>query len=168
MMIKYLIGCAGGGLVGYFVLYRLIGCSNGSCAITSNPYLSTVYGVVLGLLVAGMVSAPEKSASVNYKKLSAQEAKEIIDSRDGVTVLDVRTEEEYLSGHIPDAVLLPNESISDKRPELLPDLDAEILVYCRSGRRSALAAQKLSELGYTNIYDFGGIIDWPYETVTEP
>ncbi len=176
-MVKYIIGSVVGGLVGYFVLYKLIGCSNGSCAITSNPYISTVYGIVLGLLFAGVVSnsrasepketnttSSSSAVAVEYKKLSPKEAKERIDSKDEIVILDVRKKEEYLTGYIPDAVLVPNESIADKRPAALPDLDAEILVYCRSGRRSALAAKKLIALGYTNVYDFGGIIDWPYET----
>ena len=69
------------------------------------------------------------------------------------------------TGHIPDAVLIPNESIADKQPEELPDLDQIILVYCRSGRRSKEAAQKLADMGYTNVYEFGGIIDWTGVTV---
>lgn len=72
-----------------------------------------------------------------------------------------------MTGHIPGAILIPNESIGDKKPELLPELDAEILVYCRSGNRSAQAAKKLISLGYTKAYDFGGIINWPYEIITE-
>lgn len=97
-----------------------------------------------------------------YQKITPQEAKEMIDNNE-VTILDVRTQEEYDEGHIPDAVLIPNETISDEDLDLLPDKAAVILVYCRSGRRSAEAAQKLVQLGYQNIYDFGGIIDWPYD-----
>ncbi len=81
-------------------------------------------------------------------------------------MVDVRTEKEYAAGHIEGAILIPNETITDKRPEQLPDLDAEILIYCRSGRRSAEAAKKLIAMGYTRVYDFGGIIDWPYGIVT--
>ena len=90
-----------------------------------------------------------------------------MDSGDTIVILDVRTKEEYDAGHIAGAILVPNETIVDKQPELLPDLDAEILVYCRSGNRSAQAAKKLIAIGYTNVVDFGGIIDWPYEVVTE-
>ena len=90
-----------------------------------------------------------------------------MDSGDTIVILDVRTQEEYDAGHIAGAILVPNETISDKQPALLPDLDAEILVYCRSGNRSAQAAKKLIAIGYTNVVDFGGIIDWPYEVVTE-
>lgn len=94
-------------------------------------------------------------------KITAEEAKQKIDAG-GVVILDVRTESEYAQSHIPGARLLPNESITEA-PDDLP-CDAVVLVYCRSGRRSAEAAQKLAALGYQNVYDFGGIIDWPYET----
>ena len=99
----------------------------------------------------------------SYHKISAQEAKEMMESQD-VIIVDVRTQEEYNEGYIENAILIPNESISEA-PRELPDKDAIILVYCRSGNRSKQAADKLVALGYTNIYDFGGIIDWPYEIV---
>lgn len=98
-----------------------------------------------------------------YHKISAEEAKEMMDEG-GVTVVDVRTPEEYAGGHVPGAVNVPNEEIGDGQPEALADKDATILVYCRSGRRSKDAADKLVKQGYENLYDFGGIIDWPYET----
>lgn len=173
-MLKYIIGALIGGIIGYFVFYKLIGCSNGTCPITANPYVSTAYGAVLGILLAGVISFPTTAVSkgevqtsaIEYNKISAEEAKARIDSGDEIIILDVRTEEEYNSGYIQNAILIPNETITDKTPELLPDLDAEILVYCRSGNRSAQAAKKLIAIGYTNVYDFGGIIDWPYDTVT--
>lgn len=99
-----------------------------------------------------------------YKKISAQEAKEIIESED-VIILDVRTQEEYNEGHIENSVLLPVNDISSKAEEILTDKDAIILVYCRSGNRSATASKQLIKMGYTNVYDFGGIISWPYEIV---
>ncbi|MGN1027233.1 MAG: rhodanese-like domain-containing protein, partial [Faecousia sp.] len=82
-------------------------------------------------------------------------------------ILDVRTEEEFAQGHIPGAILLPDYEIREEAERSLPDKDALILVYCRSGRRSKNAAETLAELGYTNIREFGGILDWPYGTVTE-
>lgn len=112
------------------------------------------------------VSTPT-AAPVEYRKISAADAKARMDSGDEIIILDVRTEEEYDAGHITDAILVPNETIIDEQPELLPDLDAEILVYCRSGNRSAQAAKKLIAIGYTNVVDFGGIIDWPYEVVMD-
>lgn len=105
-----------------------------------------------------------KKATAEYQKLSVKEAKDRIDSGDDLVILDVRTAEEYAEKHIPGAVLLPNEDIETEPLEALPDLEQEILVYCRSGNRSAQASKKLLEAGYTNIYDFGGINDWPYET----
>ncbi len=82
-------------------------------------------------------------------------------------IVDVRTPEEYAQEHIEGAINIPNEEITDKEPEQLPDKDARILVYCRSGVRSKQAADKLVVMGYGNVYDMGGINDWPYETVTE-
>jgi rhodanese-related sulfurtransferase len=122
--------------------------------------------VVAVVLFGGCSNAPGNSDS-QYRKISAEEAKTKMDSNEDVIIVDVRTLDEFNEGHIPNAILIPNESITDTPPEKLPDLDAEILVYCRSGNRSQQAADKLIELGYTNVYDFGGIIDWPYDTVTE-
>lgn len=101
-----------------------------------------------------------------YHKITAEDAKAMMDKED-VLVLDVRTQEEYDEGHIPNTILLPNETIDDTPAELLPETDQTILVYCRSGRRSKEAAEKLLALGYVNVYDFGGIIDWPYDIVNE-
>lgn len=176
-MLKYLIGALIGGIIGYFVFYKLIGCSTGSCPITANPYISTVYGIVLGVLLSGVIASPAGTSNsedttqlpaIEYRTIMPAEAKARIDSGDEITILDVRTKDEYNSGHIPNAILIPNETITDKMPDLLPNLDAEILVYCRTGNRSAQAAKKLIAIGYTNVFDFGGIIDWPYDTVTEP
>ncbi len=111
--------------------------------------------------------APTATPVVEYKKISAEDAKARMDSGDEIIILDVRTQEEYDAGHVAGAILIPNETIVDKQPELLPDLNAEILVYCRSGNRSAQAANKLIAIGYTNVVDFGGIIDWPYDVVTD-
>ena len=96
--------------------------------------------------------------------ITAQQAKEIMDSQEGYIILDVRTQDEYDETHIPGAVLIPHDEITKKAEDLLANKDQLILVYCRSGRRSRLAAEALVELGYTNIKEFGGIIDWPYET----
>ena len=83
------------------------------------------------------------------------------------TVVDVRTAEEYAAGHIPGSILIPVESIGDTKPVELPDTEAVLLVHCRTGIRSKRASDLLGELGYKHVYDFGGIVDWPYETVTE-
>jgi len=99
-------------------------------------------------------------------KITAAQAYARMQSGDPVTIVDVRTADEYAAKHIPGAILVPNEEIGDTAPAELPDKNAEILVYCRSGHRSALAAKKLADMGYTKIYDFGGINDWTYETET--
>ena len=110
--------------------------------------------------------ADPKAAHQPWTTLTAGEAKERLDASEDVSLLDVRTQEEYDSGHIPGAVCFPNEDILPELP--LPfEKGAEILVYCRSGRRSAEAAEKLTDMGYTNVADFGGIQDWPYETTTD-
>jgi rhodanese-related sulfurtransferase len=170
-MAKYLIGALIGGILGYFVIYRIIGCSTGSCSITANPYIATLFGVIFGVLLAGIIIPTPKTVGlvddsgtvIEYKKISPQEAKARMDSGDEVIIVDVRTEAEFKSGHIINAILIPNESIGKTRPVQLPDLEAEILVYCRSGNRSAQAAKKLIAMGYTKVYDFGGITSWPYE-----
>ena len=129
--------------------------------------------VFLALLLSGCGAAKDKpkaaedtSAKAAYHKIGAEEAYEMMASQE-VVVVDVRTREEYDVGHIENAVLVPNESIGSEMPEALPDKESTLLVYCRSGRRSKDAAQKLLALGYQSIYDFGGVIDWPYELVKE-
>ena len=111
------------------------------------------------------VPAPRR-ASQKYLTLTAEEAKARLDEDDSVILLDVRTQAEFDEGHIPGAVCLPNEDITPDLP--LPfDKDAEVLVYCRSGRRSAEAAEKLADMGYANVPPLVGIINWPYETTTD-
>ena len=105
----------------------------------------------------------ENDQGAVYMNITAEEAKQIMDSEEGYIILDVRTQEEYDEGHIPGAIVISHEEIEEKAEEVLTDKDQLILVYCRSGRRSKLAAEALVELGYTNIKEFGGIIDWPYE-----
>lgn len=101
-------------------------------------------------------------AKVEYKKISAKEAKAIMDSQEEHIIVDVRTQAEYDSGHIDGAILVPLDQIEQLAPKMLPDYDKQILLYCRSGNRSAVAARILIDMGYTNVKDFGGIIDWPY------
>jgi len=105
-----------------------------------------------------------KPKSASYKKITPEEAKEMMS--DEVIILDVRTETEFNGGHIEDAVLIPNTSIKELAPEILPDINATILVYCRSGNRSKTASKSLIEMGYQNVYDFGGINGWTYGIVT--
>ncbi len=123
-------------------------------------YLTLATCVIIFVLVG--CTKVTTSESISYQKITAEEAKKIIDS-ENVIILDVRTQEEYNEGHIKNAILLPDTEITSKAYEVLKDKDAKILVYCRSGRRSAQASKKLINMGYTNVYDFGGIIDWKYE-----
>ena len=103
----------------------------------------------------------------SYTQIDQETAKLMMDLEDGHVIVDVRRQDEFDEGHIPGAICIPNESITDSMPPELPDLEQIILIYCRSGRRSKEAAQKLFDMGYTNVYEFGGIIDWTGEVVTE-
>lgn len=103
--------------------------------------------------------------SLGYEQISGEEAKKIMDSETGYIIIDARTQEEFDEGHIENAILIPEYEISERAEKELPDKNQLILVYCRSGRRSKIAAQALVDLGYTNVKEFGGIIDWKYEVV---
>ncbi len=116
------------------------------------------------LIFAAACGKTENETEAIYMNINAQQAKEIMDTEAGYVILDVRTQEEFDSGHIPGAILIPDYEIKEKAPQVLTDKNQKILVYCRSGRRSKLACEDLVELGYTNLYEFGGINDWPYET----
>lgn len=106
-------------------------------------------------------------AKGSYTQIDQETAKEMMLRDDGHVIVDVRRQDEYDAGHIPGAILIPNESIGTKRPEQLPNLDQIILVYCRSGNRSKQASQKLYDMGYMNIYEFGGINTWTGEIVSQ-
>ena len=115
------------------------------------------------LLLAGCAAPAEE---ITYRQVNMDEAITMMEEGSGYIILDVRTPEEFAEKHIPGAINVANETIgTDERPEL-PDKDQLILVYCRSGNRSKQASEKLVALGYTNIVEFGGINDWPGETVT--
>ena len=105
------------------------------------------------------------SGSATYEQISGAEAKALMDSESGYIIIDARTQEEYDEGHIPEAIMIPEYEIADRAEKELSDKDQLILVYCRSGRRSKIAAEELVKLGYTNVKEFGGIIDWKYEIV---
>lgn len=102
-----------------------------------------------------------------FKVISKDEAKKIMEGEEAYTIVDVRTKEEYATGHIPKAISIPNESIGGNEPKELPDKDKIILVYCRSGNRSRQASRKLAAMGYTNVCDFGGIMNWRGNIVRE-
>ena len=126
-------------------------------------YLALV--IVCGAALLKWVSRRSVPTGGSWKTLTPEEAKARLDSGDALTLLDVRTEAEYEESHIPGAVLLPVGAIDqDTAAEVIPEKDSTVLVYCRSGNRSKTASSALAELGYTNIYEFGGINTWPYET----
>ena len=121
----------------------------------------TILLLSLLLLLAGCGG---NTSDGSYHQISQEEAKEMMDTQE-VIILDVREQDEYNSGHIPGAVLLPVGTIDeDTAAEVIPEKDSTVLVYCRSGNRSKTASSTLSDLGYTDIYEFGGINTWPYET----
>ena len=122
-----------------------------------------VFLLLAVMLLTACGQDKENDQGAVYVNITAEEAKQIMDSEEGYIILDVRTQEEYDEGHIPGAIVISHEEIAEKAEEVLTDKDQLILVYCRSGRRSKIAAEALLELGYTNIKEFGGIIDWPYE-----
>ena len=122
-----------------------------------------VFLLLAVMLLTACGQDKENNQGAVYVNITAEEAKQIMDSEEGYIILDVRTQEEYDEGHIPGAIVISHEEITEKAEEVLTDKDQLILVYCRSGHRSKIAAEALVELGYTNIKEFGGIIDWPYE-----
>ena len=121
------------------------------------------------LLLMSIMSAISVAclAKDTYAQISQEEASKMMELDDGHIIVDVRRQDEYDEGHIPGAICIPNESIGCDSPEALPDYDQIILIYCRSGRRSKEAAGKLAGMGYTNIYEFGGILDWMGDIVTD-
>ena len=121
-----------------------------------------VLALTFPLAIAGCSSG---GGVTRYEQISGAEAKALMDSESGYIIIDARTQAEYDEGHIPGAILIPEYEIADRAEKELPDKDQLILVYCRSGRRSKIAAEELVKLGYTNVKEFGGIIDWEYEIV---
>ena len=120
---------------------------------------------VVAALMAALLAACGASSKPSYRQITADEAAQLMQEETGFVLLDVRTQEEYASGHIPGAICIPNETIGSEEIPELPDKDQLILVYCRSGNRSKQASQKLAEQGYTNVVEFGGINGWTGEIV---
>lgn len=120
-------------------------------------------GMICMLLISLTFFGCSKGVAT-YEQISQEKAYKIMKTEQNYIILDTRTPEEFNEGHIPNAVCIDYQEVKARAEKELPDKDKLILVYCRSGRRSKIAAQTLCELGYTNIKEFGGIIDWPYET----
>lgn len=125
--------------------------------------MKRIFPLLLALCLLLLAGCGQKTGAA-YRQISQEEAKEMMDAG-GAVVLDVREQSEYDEGHIPGAVLLPVGSIDeDTAAAVIPEKESTVLVYCRSGNRSKTAAAALAELGYTGVYEFGGINTWPYET----
>ena len=122
-------------------------------------------GIIVGADGPTSVIVKGKGEKEMYQQITPQEAKKIMDRGELYVLLDVREQDEYDAGHIPGALLIPYTQIDEKAEGFISDKDKLILVYCRSGRRSKIASESLAKLGYTNVKEFGGIIDWPYEVV---
>ena len=127
-------------------------------------------GLIIMLLISlslfGMTACGcDNKKDSTYEQITAEQAKTIMDTEKDYVIIDARTEEEFAEGHIENAILIPEYEIANRAEGELPDKEQLILVYCRSGRRSKIASEELVKLGYTNVKEFGGIIDWPYETV---
>lgn len=134
--------------------------------LTTQPEIAESYPVqIRGIAISLLPENEIKNYS--YRKIGAEEAKSLMEDGDPYVLVDVRTPEEFKEGHIEGALLLPDYEVEASAAKLLPDKDARILLYCRTGRRSESAAKTLVAMGYTNVVDFGGITDWPYETVQE-
>lgn len=119
--------------------------------------------VLTAVCLFGCEEESDEVKVIEYEQINAEQAKQIMDSESGYIIIDARTLEEFNEGHIKGAILIPEYEISQRAESELLDKDQLILVYCRSGRRSKIASQALVDLGYTNVKEFGGIIDWPYE-----
>lgn len=177
-----------------FIMRKIVICSREICSVKMNMYIIKAlklermqnwllmpftkrFRTIIILAVMGALcvngchtvkSGEEmKTEEIAYMKISAEDAKEIMDSTDYFVLVDVREEDEYASGHIAGALFMPYGEIKERAETELMDKEQTILVYCRSGRRSAIAAQTLAELGYTDVRDFGGIIDWGYDIETD-
>ena len=127
-------------------------------------YIMILVSIIM-IMIMGLTGCEEQSMS--YTQISMEEAVAMMEKETDYIILDVRTAEEFAQNHIPDAINIPNETIGSEELAELPDKNQLILVYCRSGNRSKQASEKLVALGYTKIYEFGGINDWTGETVSE-
>jgi rhodanese-related sulfurtransferase len=128
--------------------------------------------LLAALLLAGCVQAPAENihsdnpTKATYQELDQGTAQENLEANEDILLIDVRTPEEFEEKRIPNSILVPDYDIDKLAPEILPDKDAQIYLYCRSGARSSAAAAKLADMGYTQVYDIGGIIDWKFETIS--
>ncbi|MBR3818251.1 MAG: rhodanese-like domain-containing protein [Clostridia bacterium] len=127
--------------------------------------ISIMMSLIFVCSFAACGNQAEKSVVYEYVQITPEEAKNLMETESDYIILDVRTEEEFAEGHIENAVLIPDYEIGIRAEKELPDKNQLILVYCRSGRRSKIASQTLADMGYSDVREFGGIIDWMYEIV---
>ena len=120
---------------------------------------------LITLFITSCTKPQDQEENTTYQKITPEVAKSMIDQDSSIIILDVRRQDEYDNGHIPNAILIPDYEILEKAESILKDKNQTILIYCRSGNRSKKAALNLIDLGYKQVYDFGGIIDWPYDLV---
>jgi len=159
-MNKMIFGAVAGALAGY-AWYRLVGCVRGTCPLTSNPYISTLYGEVMGLMLTGAPLAGGKPEA--FQRLAVAQAARLA-KQPGTVVLDVRTPQEYAQGRLAGAVLLPVSELSQHLDDLPKGKNTPVLVYCATGRRSLDAGRFLTEQGYTAVHELqGGITAWQAE-----
>lgn len=143
------------------MIFSLSSCTNKN----TNPLVDEI--VTVNVMATETVTIQSEELLVEgYRKITAEEARLMMEDNENFILLDVRSEEEFKENRIKGAVLIPYTEITERIETEFSDKNALILVYCRSGRRSAIAANELVLLGYTNVYDFGGIIEWPYEAVS--
>lgn len=133
---------------------------------TKKWYYTMTVPVILIIQIAAAVFLLSGCGSAGYEQISQEEAMKMMQEESGYLIVDVRRPDEFAESHIAGAVNVPNETIEDEMPEALPDREQMLLIYCRTGRRSKEASQKLADMGYTNVYEFGGINTWEGETET--
>ena len=133
---------------------------------TQKKYYTITVPLLLILQIAAAVLLLSGCSSASYTQISQDEAMKMMQEQTGYLIVDVRRPDEFAEGHIAGAVNVPNETIEDEAPDALPDKEQTLFIYCRSGNRSKEASQKLADMGYTNIYEFGGINTWEGEIVT--
>jgi rhodanese-related sulfurtransferase len=126
--------------------------------------MKRIFFLILAMLLV-LTGCGGTTVENTYQQIKQEEAKNMMDMQE-VIILDVREQDEFDAGHIPGAVLLPVGTIAkDTAAAVIPELDSVVLVYCRSGNRSKTASEAIAALGYTKVYEFGGINTWPYEVV---
>lgn len=133
----------------------------------ARPFQAALIFLLFAAMLVSCAPESTENGKEGYMQITPEQAKEFMDNQEDCVILDVRTQEEFDAGHIPGAILIPDYEITAKAEATLPDKEQLILVYCRSGRRSMNAAEELAAMGYTNVKEFGGILSWPYETVSE-